>query len=313
VDVLVVEHLTKSFGSVRAVDDLSFCVDPGSVFAFLGTNGAGKSTTISCLTTTVKPDAGRILVNGRVVGRDDEVIKSDIGVVFQASVLDPLLTPLENLALRARFYGMANPTNMIDELVALLDLDAFADRRYGLLSGGEKRRTDIARALLHSPSILFLDEPTAGLDPQSRMKVWSTVSNLRETLGLTVFLTTHYMDETENAHDVLVIDKGRQVAVGTPMELRARFASSQLTLRVNYAAKVARYLSFRRRPFSHGVDADQLIVDVESAAQALQILKDTEECLIDFELRHGSMDQVFLRLTDKVDTERTELEKVVMV
>jgi len=180
--MLVVEDLHQSFGLVRAVDGLSFEVDPDSVFAFLG---AGKSTTIACLTTVLKPDSGTVVINGRRVGRDDDAIKADIGVVFQSSVLDPLLTPVENLCLRAKFYRLSNPTAVIDRLITLLDLRSFAHRRYGVLSGGEKRRTDIARALVHSPSILFLDEPTAGLDPQSRLKVWTTIAELRETQGLT--------------------------------------------------------------------------------------------------------------------------------
>lgn len=168
--MIEVEHLTKRFGSLTAVDDLSFSVTEGELFAFLGTNGAGKSTTISCMTTLLDYDSGRIALAGRERGTDDEAIRRLTGVVFQQSLLDPMLSTEENLAIRCKFYGA--PKSRIGELSDLVDLGEFRARPYGVLSGGQKRRVDIARALLHNPQILILDEPTTGLDPASREQVW---------------------------------------------------------------------------------------------------------------------------------------------
>ena len=227
-----VSALTKRYEGVLAVDDISFEVAVGSVFAFLGTNGAGKSTTIGCVTTVLPFEAGEIAVDGHDVRRDAEPVRRQIGVVFQDSVLDAGLTARENLATRARFYtdDRGRIGERIAELSGLIGLDQLLDRRYGKLSGGQRRRVDIARALLHSPSILFLDEPTAGLDPASRAIVWSTIHDLRDRHGLTVFLTTHYMEETEEADLVSIIDDGRIIAQGTPAELRAKHSHSILTV-----------------------------------------------------------------------------------
>jgi len=299
--LISVEHLRKSFGRVRAVDDLSFDVQAGSVFAFLGTNGAGKSTTISCMTTTLRPDSGSIVINGNRVGAHDERIKRDIGVVFQDSFLDPALTPRENLLLRGGLYGRHSVPQLrqrIDELAEVVDLGGFIDRRYGRLSGGQKRRVDIARALLHNPSVLFLDEPTAGLDPHSREKVWSAIATLRETAGLTVFLTTHYMEEAENATQVMIIDHGRSVAEGTPIELRTRYSTTLLRGEVleeeswQLAERVLKELglSFTR-------DDRVLEVRVAEGQSAIEVAQALGTALTNAEIRHGSMDQVFLSLT----------------
>ncbi|MFO7689295.1 MAG: ABC transporter ATP-binding protein [Cryobacterium sp.] len=301
VAVLSVEHLTKSFGRVRAVDDLSFEVEAGSVFAFLGTNGAGKSTTISCMTTTLRADAGTIMINGNRVGGDDARIKADIGVVFQDSVLDPLLTPRENLRLRAGLYGVLSESALkkrIDELVAVVDLEGFLDRRYGTLSGGQKRRTDMARALLHHPSVLFLDEPTAGLDPHSRENVWSAIAELRESEGLTVFLTTHYMEEAENAGQVLIIEQGRAVASGTPLELRGRYSSTVVTIRLGRTVDTAA-VDAALAALGLNVTRSDLTVSAEVAgtADALRLVDRLRDQIEDLEIRNGTMDQVFLRVT----------------
>ena len=231
--VIAVRGLTKRYRDVVAVDDISFDVESGSVFAFVGTNGAGKSTTIGCVTTVLPYDAGEISVAGHDVRRDGDPVRRTIGVVFQESVLDGALTARENLAVRGallRGGSTARSDERIAELSELIDLGAFLDRPYGKLSGGQRRRVDIARALLHSPSILFLDEPTAGLDPAGRATVWATIHDLRDRGGLTVFLTTHYMEETEEADLVCIIDQGRIIANGTPTELRSRHSRSVLTV-----------------------------------------------------------------------------------
>ncbi|SJM64485.1 ABC transporter ATP-binding protein [Gulosibacter sp. 10] len=277
-----VTGLTKRFRRITAVDDISFEVPPGTVFAFLGTNGAGKSTTINCLTTVTGFDAGALRVAGHDVTAEGDAVRRAIGVVFQESLLDDLLTVRENLALRARPYlpDRAAIRARLEELSRLVRLEEILDRRYGKLSGGQKRRADIARALLHDPKILFLDEPTAGLDPGNRNTVWRTIHELRERTGLTVFLTTHYMEETEEADHVCVIDHGRIIAQGTPAELRAKHSSSILTLTT---------------------EAGTRDLEVADAAEARRILAERGEAVLDFEFRHGRMDDVFIALTGGAD------------
>jgi len=281
---VAVRGLTKRFRDVVAVDDVSFEVPSGSAFAFLGTNGAGKSTTIACLTTVLPFDAGSLTVAGRDVVRDGAAVRRSIGVVFQDSVLDGVLTVRENLATRARPYlaSRAAIRERIDALASLIGLEEFLDRRYGRLSGGQRRRVDIARALLHDPAILFLDEPTTGLDPASRAVVWRTIHELRERTGLTVFLTTHYMEETEEVDRVCIIDHGRVIADGTPAELRARHSSSVLTLTT-----------------AAGVETRA----VADGAEARRILAELGDAVLDFEFRHGRMDDVFLALTGRAGGE----------
>ncbi len=281
------------------MEDISFDVPTGSVFAFLGANGAGKSTTIGCITTTLSPSSGSIRVNGADVAREAHAVRKSIGVVFQASILDPLLSVRENLTSRAGFYSIPSRAAKarVDQLSELVGLGSFLDRRYGDLSGGQKRRADIARALVHDPSVLFLDEPTAGLDPQSREQIWSAVHGLREARGTTVFLTTHYMEETERADEVCIIDQGRVVAGGTPAELRSRYSSSVLTVRTSDASAVLDALhrdsSYERTPSRVGED---IVIPVSGSEEAKRILRYAE--IDDFEFRHGTMDDVFLTVTE---------------
>lgn len=279
-DAIVVEGLTKRFKEVLAVDDISFTVPTGSVFAFLGTNGAGKSTTIGCLTTVLSPDQGSLQVAGHDVARASEGVRKDIGVVFQNSLLDDKLTVQENLITRATpyFANKSDITSRIDELAKLIELDEFIDRRYGQLSGGQRRRVDIARALLHNPKLIFLDEPTTGLDPASRKIVWKTIHDLREHTGLTVFLTTHYMEETEEADLVEIIEHGKIIARGTPEELRSKHSSSVLTLTTAAGTRE---------------------IPVADATEARKILNENADAVLDFEFRHGRMDDVFLNLTGR--------------
>lgn len=295
-----VKNLSKRYGRVTAVDDISFEVEAGSVFAFVGTNGAGKSTTISCLTTVAPFDHGEVIVAGHDVRTDGDAVRGTIGVVFQDSLLDPLLTARENLAVRARFYS--SDRHAIDariaELSTLIGLDEFLGRRYGTFSGGERRRVDIARALVQTPSIIFLDEPTAGLDPASRAQVWSTISELRDRHGLTVFLTTHYLEETEEADRVCLIDHGHIVAQGTPAELRAKHSRSVLTVTTRDRAALASIAARSGRVLEGGGDVVRIAVDTADEARAL--LAAHGDSVADFEFRHGTMDDVFLALTGGV-------------
>ena len=295
-----VRGLTKRYGSTTAVDDISFEVGPGSVFAFLGTNGAGKSTTIGCLTTVNPFEAGTAEVCGYDVRTAGENVRRNIGVVFQESILDPLLTGRENLRVRARFYSPDRAANeaRINELSGLIDLSGFLDRRYGTYSGGQRRRVDIARALLPAPSIIFLDEPTAGLDPASRAIVWSTIHDLRDRHGLTVFLTTHYMEETEEADRVCIIDAGRIIADGTPAELRAKHSSSILTITTADRPGLEALAAELGAVIESG-DGAVVRIGVETAETARLILARHGTSTRDFEFRHGTMDDVFLALTGR--------------
>lgn len=290
-----VRNLTKHYGDFVAVRDLTLSVTPGSTFAFLGSNGAGKSTTIGCITTTLAPTAGDIIVNGHDVVGDAFAVRASIGAVFQYPLLDPLLSVRENLLLRARFYNMtrAVATQRLEVLADLVGLESFLGRRYGRLSGGQKRRADVARALMHSPSVLFLDEPTAGLDPQSREQIWSALHDLRTVHGMTVFLTTHYLEETEQADQVCIIEKGAIVAEGTPAELRARHSSSILTVRSSDQQAVVQ--DCRRRGLEPRIDNEDVVIPVASSAQARELLNN--QAIDDFEFRHGTMDDVFLAVT----------------
>ncbi|TFD19184.1 ABC transporter ATP-binding protein [Cryobacterium sp. TMS1-13-1] len=287
-------NLTKCFGDIVAVRNLSLSVELGSVFAFLGENGAGKSTTIGCITTILSATSGEIEVNGLNVRRDSLNVRKTIGAVFQSSLLDPLLTVRENLMVRAGFYGLSKhrARERVLELSSLVGLDSYLDRRYGPLSGGEKRRADIARALLHEPGVLFLDEPTAGLDPQSREQIWSAIHELRASRGTTIFLTTHYMEETENADKVCIINKGEIVSEGTPAELRAGFSNSILTIRVDAPAEAIRLC--QERGLRVEMSGESLEIPVHSSHEALELLSILS--VRDFEFRHGTMDDVFLSL-----------------
>lgn len=277
------------------MNDVSFSVEAGSVFAFLGENGAGKSTTIGCITTTVRPTSGTIIVDGFNVATHAYRVRSAIGAVFQLSLLDPLLTVRENLYLRAGFYGLGRQQTIerVKALSDLVKLDSFLDRRYGPLSGGQKRRADIARALIHDPSILFLDEPTSGLDPQSREHIWAAIQQLRDEHNTTVFLTTHYMEETERADQVCIIDQGSIVTEGTPAALRAKHSSSLLTVRGVDRESIMEHS--RQMGFLPHLSGDDIVIPVDSSTDARHLLATLD--IEDFEFRHGTMDDVFLAVT----------------
>jgi len=294
-----VEALTKKYRGRPAVDGISFEVADGAVFAFVGTNGAGKSTTIGCLTTVLPFDSGSVRVLGHDVTREGNAVREGIGVVFQDSVLDPALTARENLQLRARMSLVARDriAARIADLTALIGLDEFLDRPYGALSGGQRRRVDVARALLHEPRVLFLDEPTAGLDPASRALVWRTLHTLRAQTELTVFLTTHYLEETEEADQVCVVDAGRIIAEDTPARLRAKYSRSVLTVTSDDADSLL--AAARAAGAAPTLDGEELVIEVPDAATARQLLATHGEHVRDFEFRHGRMDDVFLALTGR--------------
>ena len=225
--IIEINHLNKSFGKIKAVDDLSFCVEEGELFAFLGINGAGKSTTISIMCGQLEKDSGQIIIDGYDIDKISNVslIKKEIGIVFQDSVLDKSLTVYDNLESRAALYGIYKEKfiEQLKKVSKILNFENLLDRPYGKLSGGQKRRIDIARAIIHNPKILILDEPTTGLDPRTRTLVWNAIESLRKELKMTVFLTTHYMEEADTICDqIIFINKGKIIATGTPSEIKKK-------------------------------------------------------------------------------------------
>lgn len=293
-NIIEINGLNKSFGDIHAVRDLSFRVKKGELFAFLGVNGAGKSTTINIMCGQLAADSGSVLVCGGDIRRSDGV-KTRLGVVFQSSVLDSALTVYDNLECRAALYGITgkNFRKRLDELGSLLKFENLLKHTVGKLSGGQRRRIDIARALLHRPEILVLDEPTTGLDPQTRSILWSVVSKLRKDENLTVFLTTHYMEEAADADYVVIIDAGEISAEGTPLELKNKYTGDFITIYGISEAQVqnlgCKYETIR--------DAYRVSVPDTAAATAL-ILK-YPEIFSDYEITKGKMDEVFLSVTGK--------------
>ena len=273
-------------------------MEPGSLFAFLGPNGAGKSTVIDILCTLSRPQAGQAFINGMEIGREDEKIRSEIGVVFQEGVLDRLLSVRENLMLRGSFYGLKGEELKKRMENALLEADAaeFADRRYGKLSGGQRRRADIARALVNSPKILFLDEPTTGLDPQTRAGIWETVRRLQRENGMTVFLTTHYMEEADSADYVVVLDNGRVKAKGTPNQLKKEYAADCLKL---YGDVPHLIDIIKETRLSYSVLADGIKINLENTLSALPLLEKARGAITGFEVAMGDMDDAFMGITGK--------------
>lgn len=297
--ILDVQDLHKSYGSVKAVNGICFSVKKGQLFAFLGPNGAGKSTTIDMICTFLKPDQGSVTVDGHVLGKEDNAIRSVIGAVFQDGLLDNLLTVEENLKVRGGFYGLRGKrlSEAVQNTAQAAGIAELLKRPYGKLSGGQRRRCDIARALIHTPKILFLDEPTTGLDPQTRKSVWETIRSIQQQSGMTIFLTTHYMEEAAIADYVVVIDNGEIAAQGTPSHLKETYANDQLTLVCKDLEQAAQRLLELGFP-SH-VSADTLIVPIPSTMDALPILESCRELITGFEVVKGTMDDAFIAITGK--------------
>jgi len=297
--VIEVEKLTKAYGAVKAVNGISFSVEEGSLFAFLGPNGAGKSTTVDILCTILPPDGGKVTVDGLSLGRDNIAIREKIGVVFQDSVLDRRLTVAENLSIRGSFYGLRGKAlaDAVKNAAEAAGTGEFLTRPYGKLSGGQRRRADIARALIGSPRVLFLDEPTTGLDPQTRQAVWQTVSRLCRETGMTVFLTTHYMEEAQNADRVVILDNGVIAAEGTPVSLRRRYASDRLTLLSAKPELLAAALTEQGRAFTR--ETDKFLLPLESTLEALPVIEAVKPLLTGFEVTEGTMDDAFIGVTGK--------------
>ncbi len=297
--MMEVNGLVKSYGDVKAVRGIDFYVEKGKLFAFLGPNGAGKSTTIEILSTALKADEGHAMINGYTLGKEDSRIRASIGVVFQGHHLDDLLTVKENLLTRAGFYGLrgADLTHAVEQAAKDAEVKDFLDRPYGKLSGGQRRRADIARALVNRPQILFLDEPTTGLDAQTRRNVWECINRLRVENEMTIFLTTHYMEEASGADYVIVIDHGKIAAKGTPAQLKAEYATDQLRLWVPEPQAVLKLLD--EMSIGYRQQADIISVAIPSTLDSLPIIDRLRDHISGFEVMQGTMDDAFIGITGK--------------
>lgn len=294
-DIIRIDGLEKRFGEVHAVNNLSFRVKRGELFAFLGVNGAGKSTTISIMCGLLEKDGGNVEICGKNVGTDMREIAKKLGVVFQNSALDARLSVKDNLVSRAALYGIygAEAKNRIDELAEKLCFKDLMTRTVGKLSGGQRRRIDVARALLHKPEVLILDEPTTGLDPQTRKTLWEVIRDLRLHDGMTVFLTTHYMEESTDADYVIILDSGKIAAEGTPLELKNRYTGDFVTV-YNADEQTINDLGF---PYEKIRDAFR--ISVKNTAEARDLIIKHPAVFSDFEITKGKMDDVFLAVTGK--------------
>ena len=294
-NIIEIEHLDKSFQDVHAVNDLSLYVKEGELFAFLGVNGAGKSTTISIMCGMLAKDSGKVFIDGKDVDKDMRAIAKELGVVFQNTVLDEKLSVKDNLTSRASLYGITGKEakDRIVELAELLDFKDIMNRTFGKLSGGQKRRVDVARALLHKPKILILDEPTTGLDPEARKTLWNVVTSLRKNENMTVFLTTHYMEEAADADYVVILDSGKIAAKGTPLELKNEYTGDFVTV-YNADESAIKALGL---PCENIRDAVRIAV--KDTSEARDLILANPELFSDFEITKGKMDDVFLAVTGK--------------
>lgn len=302
--IIEVRDLEKKYGEVLAVKGISFSVEEGSLFAFLGVNGAGKSTTINILSTLMKQDAGKVLINGYELGKEDKNIRDGLGVVFQNGVLDDLLTVEENLSVRGSFYGYRGRelTRRICEAVEITGSTEILKKRYGKLSGGQKRRADIARALINEPKILFLDEPTTGLDPKTRQSIWQAITTMQKEKGMTVFLTTHYMEEAANADKITILKKGEIILEGTPNQLKEIYTKDVLRIYRPHE-QVTNYIKYEGwviNQIPEGIE-----VDISEPIEAIKILKYMEQIdkVSAFEVKHGTIDDVFLNVMEEAKQE----------
>lgn len=300
--IIQINHLSKSFGNVKAVQDLSFHVKTGELFAFLGINGAGKSTTINIMCGQLSKDSGSVVINAHDLDKDMDFIKSELGVVFQSSVLDSALSVYDNLQSRAALYGITGREfkKRIDELAEILDFKDLLKRTVGKLSGGQRRRIDIARALFHKPKILILDEPTTGLDPQTRRILWNVISDFRKNENMTVFLTTHYMEEAAEADYVVIIDDGKISAEGTPLELKNIYTGDYIAIYGEQEENIKK-LGIEYEKIQNG---DRLFVP--NTGVATDLIIQNPQLFHDYEITKGKMDDVFLAVTGKTLTGGTE-------
>lgn len=294
--ILQIEHLSKSYGDLKAVDDISLKVKKGSLFSFLGMNGAGKSTTINIICSILKKDSGKIYVNGYDLDKDVNKIKEEIGIVFQNSVLDNDLTVYQNLKVRASFYGFSKKEEKekINNIVNLLQLNEILDKPINKLSGGQKRRVDIARSMIHNPKLLILDEPTTGLDPKTRLMVWNLINEIRNKTGMNVFLTTHYMEEAEESTYIVIMNKGKIISEGTPLELKNKYTSDYIKAYLDKNEQLEELLNKDKIQYSYFEENKFYKIYIKNSELSVELLNKYKDYIKDFEILKGDMDDVFL-------------------
>jgi len=292
-----VKNLNKKYDDIEAVKNISFTVEKNSFFAFLGPNGAGKSTTINIISTLLDMNEGSVKVLDLDIGKDDNQIRKNIGVVFQNSMLDKALTVKENLLVRASFYGIDKVSfnKRVEEINVYLEIMPFFNQRYGNLSGGQKRKADIARALLNWPTLLIMDEPTTGLDPKSRKDIWLLISKLRAEKEITIFLTTHYMEEVVDATKIVVIDNGEILAVGSSEELRLKYSSDRIKIIPNNGLEAI----LKKDNVDYYIVNNTINIKLDSCFDGLDIIKKYTKQIKEFEILRGDMDDVFLNITGR--------------
>ncbi|MBC1546181.1 ABC transporter ATP-binding protein [Listeria sp. FSL L7-1435] len=291
-------NVVKTFGKVEAVKGINLEVEKGALFAFLGENGAGKSTTLSMICTESEPTSGEIFIDDeQLTFKNRKAFRQKLGVVFQDNVLDDLLTVRENLYNRASLYGKtkAEITERLELVSSIMGIEDILNRRFEKLSGGQKRRAEIARAIMHDPEILLLDEPTTGLDPKTRVSVWKIIDYLREALGMTVFLTTHYLEEAKDADQLAVIHKGKIIAEGTPASIRSRFSVDKIFF---YEPKLAELqVIVEKLDLPYKVTKGSMRVDViKEDVGILAILNQAEGLYSSFEVIKGNLDDAFISM-----------------
>lgn len=294
--ILQIEHLSKTYGDLKAVDDISLKVKKGSLFSFLGMNGAGKSTTINIICSILKKDSGKIYVNGYDLDKDVNKIKEEIGIVFQNSVLDNDLTVYQNLKVRASFYGFSKKEEKekINNIVNLLQLNDILDKPINKLSGGQKRRVDIARSMIHNPKLLILDEPTTGLDPKTRLMVWNLINEIRNKTGMNVFLTTHYMEEAEESTYIVIMNKGKIISEGTPLELKNKYTSDYIKAYLDKNEQLEELLNKDKIQYSYFEENKFYKIYIKNSELSVELLNKYKDYIKDFEILKGDMDDVFL-------------------
>ena len=293
-NIIEIKNLKKSFGNVQAVNDISFFVKKGELFAFLGQNGAGKSTTINMICGVYEKDSGEIIIDGVSVDNNID-FKSKIGVVYQDSVLDKNLSVKANLESRAALYKIfdKNFEQRLENLDKLFKIKELLKKSVGKLSGGQRRRVDIARALIHNPKILILDEPTTGLDPQTRKIVWNALFSLKKENGTTIFLTTHYMEEAADANNIIIIDNGKIVAQGSPLQLKNKYSGDFIRLYNTNEEDV------KKLNLPYEKTAECIKLEVKNTSQATELIIKYPQLFKDYEITKGKIDDVFLAITGK--------------
>lgn len=293
--ILIADQITKKYSGKIAVNQLSLSVDEGQLIAFLGPNGAGKSTSIGMLTGIIKPTSGLITING--LHPNNHRYVNQIGVVFQTSVLDKDLSVKKNLLSRAKMYSHLDANKRVMQLVNLFQLESFENQRYGILSGGQKRRVDIARAIIQEPRILFLDEPSTGLDIQTRNLIWSILQRLRNQTHLTIILTTHYLEEAENADFVYIMDHGQLIAAGTVPELKHQYAPNILSVQTANSDEVLSVFPNNWQVIEQS--SHSIVVRTPDSKKTIKILSQILPLIDTFEFRQGNIDDIFVALTGK--------------